>query len=107
MSTPPNPGRSIREWLTDSAAGAERFLWGAGGDVCLGRLLDRTSTSVSGRSRFAGRSVLIATRDPMDAALAMIELDGIARRLVVCTPDLPAEHLPAILENAAVDATVS
>jgi acyl-coenzyme A synthetase/AMP-(fatty) acid ligase len=39
--------------------------------------------------------------------LALIELDGIARRLIVCTPDLPAEHLPAVVAKAGVDGIVS
>jgi acyl-coenzyme A synthetase/AMP-(fatty) acid ligase len=55
----------------------------------------------------AGRSVLVATRDQIAAALAFIALDGIARRLVVCTPDLAAEHLPAVVASAGVDATLS
>jgi acyl-coenzyme A synthetase/AMP-(fatty) acid ligase len=33
-----------------------------------------------------GRSVLIATQEQLSAALAMIELDGIAARLVLCPP---------------------
>jgi acyl-coenzyme A synthetase/AMP-(fatty) acid ligase len=36
-----------------------------------------------------------------------MELDGIARRIVLCTPDLPLEHLPYIIESANVDAIVS
>ena len=41
------------------------------------------------------------------AALALIELDGVARRLVVCPPDLSSEHLPAVIAKAGVDAIVS
>jgi acyl-CoA synthetase (AMP-forming)/AMP-acid ligase II len=54
----------------------------------------------------AGRSVLIA-RDQYAAALALIELDGIARRLILCPPDLAAEHLPGVVAKAGVDAIVS
>jgi acyl-coenzyme A synthetase/AMP-(fatty) acid ligase len=39
--------------------------------------------------------------------LAMIELDGIAGRLVICPPDLPHDHLRAIVATAAVDAIVT
>jgi acyl-coenzyme A synthetase/AMP-(fatty) acid ligase len=74
--------------------------------VCLGDLL--RGTRLGGRAaEFAGRSVLIHTRDQFAAALALIELDGIAKRLIVCTPDLPAEHLPAVVAKAGVDAIVS
>src|SRR6185295_4065597 len=67
-----------------------------------------TGTSLGGRAtELAGRSVLIATRDQYAAALALIELDGIARRLVVCTPDLSPEHLAAVVARADVDAIIS
>ena len=56
---------------------------------------------------FQGRSVLVAPRDQLTAALAMIELDGIARRLVICPSDVPPDHLRAIVATAEVDAIVS
>jgi len=55
----------------------------------------------------AGRSVLVATSDQLTAALALIELDGLVRRLVVAPPDLPAEYRPAVIADAEVDAIVS
>jgi hypothetical protein len=39
--------------------------------------------------------------------LALIELDGIAARLVLCLPDLDPQHLPAVIAEAGVDAIVS
>jgi len=83
-----------------------RFLWGATASVCLGDLSG--STSLGGRrAELAGKSVLVVTRDQLAAALTLIELDGIARRLIVCTPDLSSEHLPAVVSKADVDAIVS
>src|SRR6266516_3885816 len=106
MSTPPNPMASIRDKLGNTPEGSERFLWGATASVCLGQLLN--GTSLGGRvAELAGRSVLVVTRDQLSAALALIELDGIARRLVVCTPDLPSAHLPAVVAQADVEAIVS
>src|SRR5439155_23633038 len=61
-----------------------------------GRLLDR-----------AGRSVLVATLDQLAAVLALIELDGVACRLVICPPDLPSTDLPSVITKAGVDAIVS
>ena len=52
------------------------------------------------------RTVLIATRDPLTAALALIELDGVVRRLVLCPPDLAAAHFPAVIQTACVDSWV-
>jgi len=51
--------------------------------------------------------VLVSTRDQLTTALALIELDGVAGRLVLCPPDLPVEHLSYVIDLAAVDAIVS
>jgi acyl-coenzyme A synthetase/AMP-(fatty) acid ligase len=94
----------------------ERFLHGAGGSVALDGLCGATGspgagspgTSLGGRlGELAGRSVLLAVRDQLPAALALIELDGVARRVVLCPPDLAAKHLPEIAANAEADAIVS
>ncbi len=56
--------------------------------------------------KLRGRSVLIATADQLTTIAAMIELDGIARRLVLYPPDLPLEHLPFVAAAAEVDTIV-
>jgi acyl-coenzyme A synthetase/AMP-(fatty) acid ligase len=63
---------------------------------CLGAPLDE----------LRGASVLIALRDQLPAALALIELDGVARRMVLCPPDLADEHLPAVMATAEIDTIV-
>src|SRR5437773_2203193 len=106
MKMPHAEGGSL--WSSLSAAGhlSERALWGADASVTLGDLV--RGSSLSGRLELLrGRSVLVATRDQLTAALALIELDAVARRLVLCPPDLPAEHLPFVAATAAVDALVS
>ena len=50
--------------------------------------------------------MLLAVKDPLRAALAMLELDGVAARMVLCPADLAPEHLPAIARGAAADAHV-
>src|SRR4051812_16857576 len=108
MNTRPQLMASIRERLASAPRGPERFLWGATASVGLGMLIDGHGTSLGGRrAELAGRSVLVATRDPLAAALALIELDGFVRRLIVCTPDLSSEHLRALVSNGGVDAIVS
>jgi acyl-coenzyme A synthetase/AMP-(fatty) acid ligase len=54
-----------------------------------------------------GRSVIVAIRDPLALAVVLLELDGLARRMVLCTPDLPSEHLPHVIRSAAVDVWLS
>lgn len=90
---------------------AEKYLSGcslSGPDasVSLGDLA--WGSSLGGRlEELRGRSVLVATRDQLTAGLALIELDGIARRLVLCPSDLPLEFLPSVAATAGVDAIVS
>lgn len=72
----------------------------------LGDLL-RGSSIAADAEALNGRSVLIATADPYLTALALIELDGRARRLALCPPDLALEHLPYVLRYADVDVVVS
>jgi acyl-coenzyme A synthetase/AMP-(fatty) acid ligase len=67
----------------------------AGGSALGGRLAE-----------LAGRSVLIATASQLTAALALIELDGVARRLAILPPDVAGEHLPALIAAAEIDAAV-
>jgi len=54
-----------------------------------------------------GRSVLVATASQLTTASALIELDGLARRMVICPPDFSLQHLPFVMEAAGVDAIVS
>jgi len=106
MKMPPNCRTSILDQLANASDCSSRFLWGAAACVSLGGLL--RGTSLGGRRlELSGRSVLLATRDPFAAALALIELDGIAARLIICPPDISPEHFPAVIAKGGVDAIVS
>src|ERR1700761_1038217 len=54
-----------------------------------------------------GANVLIRTSDQLFAALALIELDGVAARMVIAPPDLKDEHLPSVIERAQIDTLVT
>ena len=88
------------------SAGPPRHFWGARESVAF---TDLVAGSSLGRrlGAFLGRSVLLATRDQLTAALAMIELDGVARRMIICPPDVSADHLPEVIGRAGVEAIVS
>ncbi len=95
-------------WNSLSAADrlARRALWGVDGSVALDDLAG--GSSLGGRlEELRGRCVFLATRSQLAAALALIELDGVARRIVLCPPDLAAEHVPYVIATAGVDALVS
>jgi acyl-coenzyme A synthetase/AMP-(fatty) acid ligase len=95
---------SLRDWL--SAADAGRRLHGREASVALRDLV--LGTSLGGRlAELAGRAVLVATGDQLTAALALIELDGVARRLVLCPPDVSPEHMPGVIGDAEIDAIVT
>jgi acyl-coenzyme A synthetase/AMP-(fatty) acid ligase len=63
-------------------------------------------TTIDGLERLRGRSVMLATRTQLASALALIELDGIARRVVLCTPDLNPEQFSSATATAEADAIV-
>ena len=54
-----------------------------------------------------GKSVLLATLDQFSAAAALIQIDGIARRIVLYPPDLPIEHLSYVAKTAEADVIVT
>jgi acyl-coenzyme A synthetase/AMP-(fatty) acid ligase len=65
-------------------------------------------TSLGGHLReLAGRSVLLATESQLTSALALIELEGVARRIVILPPDADPAHLPAIIAIADIDAVLT
>ena len=102
---PQNSGGTLWDSLTAAEHRPDRFLCGADATVMLGDLA--RGSSLCGRlEELRDCSVLIVTKDQLTTALALIELDGIARRLVLCLPDLPMEHLPAVIEAADIDALV-
>ena len=103
---PPDNVTSLRGKIRNASDGSGRFLWGAAEGVSLGDLL--RGTSFGGRLlELSGRSVLLATRDQLAAALALVELDGVAARVIICPPDLPSEHRAAVIAKGGVDAIVS
>jgi len=54
-----------------------------------------------------GRSVLLAMREQLSTAIALLELDGVARRVVLCTPDLSLDALAEVAAAAAIDAELT
>jgi acyl-coenzyme A synthetase/AMP-(fatty) acid ligase len=55
----------------------------------------------------SGRSVLLAVADQLISGIAMTELDGVARRMLLCPPDFDADHVKTLIEDAEIDAVVT
>src|SRR6202166_1060762 len=53
------------------------------------------------------RSVLLAVSDQLISALAMTEIDGVARRMLLCPPDMNADHVETLIDDAGIDAVVT
>jgi acyl-CoA synthetase (AMP-forming)/AMP-acid ligase II len=67
------------------------------GESCLGGRL----------SELSGRSVLLTASDQLISGLAMIEIDGVARRMLLAPHDLDAGHVSALVADAGIDAVVT
>lgn len=105
MRTPCHSFPSLRDAI-DVGAPPSAYLIGAEHRTALGDLL-RGSAIASGVESLCGRSVLIASADQFLTALALIALDGRARRVTLYSPDLALEHLPYVMRYAEVEAVVS
>src|SRR6202521_1527533 len=65
-------------------------------------------TCLAGRfDQLAGRSVLLAVADQLLSAIAMTEIDGVARRMLLCPPDFSPDHIQTLIEEADIDAVVT
>jgi acyl-coenzyme A synthetase/AMP-(fatty) acid ligase len=106
MKTPCNSFPSLRDAINAGGTAQPGYLIGAEHRTALGDLL-QGSAIASGAENLRRRSVLIASADPFLVALALIEFDGLARRMTLYPPDLALEHLPYVMRYAGVDAVVS
>ena len=97
---------SLRGTLRASPRLAARHLWSAAGQLALAEIAGGTTLGAA-LPDLAGRAVLLRARDPLHAAIALIELDGVARRIVISPPDLADDALPGVIEAAGVEALVS
>lgn len=106
MKTPCSSPPSLRDAIDAGAAPPSGDLIGAAQRIALGNLLQESAIA-TGAEHLRGRSVLIAAADPFVAALVLIELDGLARRMTLYPPDLALEHLPYVMRQAEVETVIS
>ena len=82
------------------------MLFGAEAGLSWNDLIAGTVLSRHG-NELCGRSVLVATTSQLHAAATLVELDGVARRIILYPPDLSLDHLPFVADCAAADVIVS
>jgi acyl-coenzyme A synthetase/AMP-(fatty) acid ligase len=95
---------ALRDYLGPELKG--RTISDARQAVSLTDILEQTCL-VGRYGQLSGRSVLLAVSDQLISAAAMIEIDGVARRLLLCPPDLNPDHVNSLIEDADIDAIVT
>jgi acyl-coenzyme A synthetase/AMP-(fatty) acid ligase len=81
-------------------------LWASADSIAVSNLASGSALAVP-LEDLRDRTALVWTSDPLTAAVTLLEIDGVVRRLVLCPPDLDATHLPYIVETAEVDVIIS
>jgi acyl-CoA synthetase (AMP-forming)/AMP-acid ligase II len=95
---------ALRDYLSPELKG--RAISDARHSISLTDILSHTCLD-GRRGELSGRSVLLSMSGQLLSGLAMIEIDGLARRMLLCPPDLNPDHLKALIDNADIDAVVT
>jgi acyl-coenzyme A synthetase/AMP-(fatty) acid ligase len=98
------PMRTLWTAISRPEHAPEGALHGASKSVALSELVG--SSCFEDLPSLRGRSVLIAVKSQLSAALALLELDGVARRMVLCTPDLSEAQLAEVAAIAEADTVI-
>jgi acyl-CoA synthetase (AMP-forming)/AMP-acid ligase II len=97
---------SLRRAIGTASASVDRWIWGKDQSLDLTRFLGQSCLGGE-RAALAGKSALILTVDQIEAAAALIELDGIAARMLACPPGIKPDHLTTVAAEAKIDAVVT
>ncbi len=103
---PPSDRSSL--WDLTAAAGplSRRFLLDDRTRVTLDTL-DGATRLGPRRGGVAGANVILLAGTQLATTLALLELDGVARRIILCPPDLAARHLPGVAATAEATLAVT
>jgi acyl-CoA synthetase (AMP-forming)/AMP-acid ligase II len=102
--SPPSELLALRDRLDPGLRG--RTISDAQRIVSLTDIADETCLQ-GGLGALCGRSVLLDVGSQFLSALAMIEIDGVAQRMLLRPPDLDTAHVQALVEDARIDAVVT
>lgn len=98
----PQPDRRSLLSLTLADCSPERYVSDGRRRISIEALRGLSFIGQAKIDELRGRTVLFATQRQFATAMGLIELDGIAKRVLLATPDL-APHLAAIAREAEVD----
>jgi hypothetical protein len=95
---------ALRDYLSPDCKG--RTISDAHHEVSLSDILQ--TTCLAGRVReLSGRSVLLAVSGQLLSAHATIEIDGVARRMLLCPPDVNPDDIESLIDEADIQAIVT
>src|ERR1700742_1118933 len=104
MKMSPREVFALRDYLGPQLKG--RTISDARHVVSLTDILSKTC--LDGRpGELSGRSVMISVTGQLMAGFAMIEIDGIAPRMLLCPPDLNPDYLSALIADAEIDTVIT
>lgn len=101
----PEPPLTLRSVLLNAAGSHARAFHGGDGSIGM-ETLARSPLGPGAVAAVAGHTVMLAFSDQSTAAAALIALDGLAARMLICPPGLPPAHRDAVAEKAEVDIVV-
>jgi hypothetical protein len=98
--------RSLWESTAAGSLSPRRFVADSTGRFVLADFA-QTYTLAAPPEAFRGRTVLISCHRQLPTIQVLLQLDGIARRILLCPPDLAGVHIPAVIAEAEVDVILS
>jgi acyl-coenzyme A synthetase/AMP-(fatty) acid ligase len=102
----PSKSETLWQVLSENSDLGDRSLFGSGAIASWNQLAGGSCLG-DGGEKLRGKSVLVATTDQLQTIAALVELDGVASRLVLYPPDLSVKHLAYCARIAEADAIVS
>ena len=95
---------ALRNYLATGSS--DRTLSDATDTVAMAEIAQ--ATALGGRLReLAGRSVVLSLSTQLISGIAMIEIDGVARQMLLCPPDFDMKYAPSLIADAQIDAVVT
>ncbi len=106
MSSSPTAPLTLRDALAGAGPRPDARILAPGIAISLA---DALTTTVLGPERAAlnGRCIMLIVGSQHAAALSLIDCDGLARRMLICPPDLRTDHYAAVAADAGVEVIVT
>ena len=95
----------LRSAIAGSSGPEKRWLWGRTRSLALASMAT-TSFLPDNTDRLVGRNVMLLCNDQLAAAAALIDMDGVAARILLCPPDVKDGYIGELAANGGIDVIV-